>query len=318
MKYKAQIIAIVLLAAVFGAMFGVWQFYYKEIFDGYKQDERLREALESTLRELQEDFQGYKPELLIEEWQNKIQPWKNARDERSRYFNFGGWYDVDLTPPEARILKFWYTEETNKILYDVYTKVYQKLGAYDRFPGDLREIMRAAKEDDWAGRNVDWNEVKYNLELLTFGVNLTNMILDANVTSVKEVSVWPRRIPENFAELLALQTIGLHFTITTRDLVKLMEKLSQESRFFTVDALKVSYPYIAYAVEPQLEVQMLLTQANYRPPAEPQDAPAMVASEAGPGAQPEISSRRRQGDDYQETFGQRAWRWFRQTILYMP
>lgn len=324
MKYKAQIIGILSLVAVFGVMFAVWQFHFKEIFDGYKEDDRLRDALEKTLTQLQDDFQGYKPELLIEEWQNAIQPWRNAREDRARYFNFGDWYDIDLIPPEERMLKFWYTEESNKMIYDLYVKVYERMGGYDRFPTDLRTQLNVSKEEDWVGKNVAWPEVERNLRQLAFGTKLTLLLLDSNIISVRDLAVWPRRFPENFDGMLGLQTVGLQVTIAAKDLVKLLENLSQEPRYFTVDSMRIAYPYIAYQPEPQLDVQFLLTQANYRAPEEPTE-PLLTEQGAAPGAVPtmvkprseEAEQRARAREVPQGALG-KFWRWFRQNVLYMP
>lgn len=324
MKYKAQIIGILALMTVFGVMFAVWQFHFKEIFDGYKEDDRLRDALEKTLSQLQEDFQGYKPELLIEEWQNAIQPWRDAREERARYFNFGDWYEIDLIPPEERMLKFWYTEESNKMIYDLYMKVYERMGGYDRFPTNLQEKLNIAKEADWAGINVAWPEVERNLRQLGFGIKLSTLLIQSNVNSVADITLWPRRFPENFGGMLGLQTVGLQVTIAAKDLVKMLENLSQEPRYFTVDCVKISYPYIAYGVEPQLEVQLLLTQANYRAPEDPKDPVLTEQGAAAGGAPPMVKPRSEEAERRsrarqapQGAMG-KFWRWFRQTVLAMP
>lgn len=320
MKYKAQIIGFLLLLAVFGVMFAVWQFHFKEIFDGYKEDDRMRDALEGTLTQLQENFQGYKPELLIEQWQNQIQPWRDAREERARYFNFGDWYDIDLVPPEARMLKFWYTEETNKKLYDLYVKIYERMGGYDRFPNDLRAKFNVAKEEDWSGRDVTWPEIEQNLRQLNFGINLASLLMESNVTLVRDIVIWPRRVPEGYDDMLGLQTVGLHLSIPAKDLVKFFDNLSQEPRYFTVDGISLSYPYIGYQVEPQIEVQMLLTQANYRKPADEKE-PDLTADGGIPQSQQmmnrDADERPRRQEVSQGVFA-KAWRWFKRVVLYMP
>ena len=325
MKYKAQIIGLLALFAVFGVMFAVWQFHFKEIFNGYKEDDRLREALEKTLSQLKEDFQGYKPELLIEEWQNSIQPWRNAREERARYFNFGDWYEIDVVPPEERMLKFWYTEESNKMIYDLYMKVYERMGGYDRFPTDLPDKLNIAKEADWAGKNVAWPEVERNLKQLGFGIKLSTLLIQSNVSRVRDISIWQRRFPENYGGMLGLQTVGLQVGIASKDLVKLLENISQEPRYFTVDAIRISYPYIAYPTEPELQVEFLLTQANYRAPEDPKDPALTEQGAAGAGAAPavvrprseEAERRARSREVPQGALG-KFWRWFKQTVLYMP
>jgi hypothetical protein len=321
MKYKTQIIGFISLCAVFGVMFCVWQFHFKEVFAGYKEDDRMRASLEDTLTQLQENFQGYKPELLIEEWKNKVQPWRDAREERAGYFSFGDWFDIDVKPQEARILKFWYTEESNKMIYDLYAKVYERMGGYDRFPNDLRKILNVAKEEDWEGKDVTWPEVEVNLRQLSFGIKLATMFLDANVSSIKDIVAWPYRVPDTYSGMLGLKTVGLHITIPAKELVKMLEKIGQEPRYFNVDSIKISYPYIAYAVEPQLDIQFLLTQANYLQPKDPQE-PTVVSSagEANSQGDRQMATSRRRGREPEVAPGavQRFWRWFKRVVLYMP
>ena len=311
MKHKEQIIGIVVLVVVLAALGAAWQFYYKGIFEGYKADDTLRETLEKTHSQLEETFHGYTPELLVQEWQNKVQPWRNAREERSSYFNLGDWYTIDVKPDETRMLKFWYTEESNKMLTDIFRKIYEKMGTYDRFPQNIREILNVQQESDWAGHDVTIEEVMVNLKALAFGASLTDFLLDANVAQVHQISIWPRRIPKFFAELLGLQTVGLRFSITAKDLVKMLDSLRTESRYFTVDGIRITYPYIGYPSEPQLNVSMLLTQALYRKPVDEEPQVAAGGRQANSGSVRPTLEKEEQG------FFGKAWVWFKRNVLVM-
>lgn len=327
MKYKAQIVGVIILAAIAGAFYATWHFYFKELFAGYKQDNALKDSLETTLKQMDDNFGGYKPELLIDEWQGMVQPWRSAREDRAKYFNFGGWYDIEATQDEDRILKFWYTEESNAMLMELYKQIYEKMGGYDRFPNDLRAMLHVPKEEDWAGQNVTQEQIDLALRTLKFGINLSELLLKANISSLSEISLWPRRFPEVYQEMLGLQTVGLRFTMTARDLVRFLESLRQETRYFTVDAIRVTYPYISYSGEPQLNVRLLLTQANYRAPKEAGAGPAGAAGAApgaafGPGGGPMVIPPREIDPDRmgaQEEPGPvgRFWKWFKRNILYM-
>ena len=327
MKYKAQIAGLLIFALIGGGFFGVWHFFFKELFAGYQQDSALKDSLEATLKQMEDNFSGYKPELLIDEWQNMVQPWRNAREERAKFFNFGGWYDIEIKPQEDRILKFWYTEETNTMLMELYKKVYEKMGGYDRFPLDLRAMLNVPKEEDWSGQNVTKEQIDLSLRKLQFGIQISEFLLKANIGSLTTIAVWPRRFPEAHQQMLGLQTVGLNFTMTARDLVRFLESLRQEQRYFTVDALRVTYPYISYAGEPQLNVRLLLTQANYRPPHEESAPGAAVAGAPGaafgPGGSPMVIPPREIDPDRitvkPEELGPvgRFWKWFKRTVLYM-
>ena len=47
MKYKAQVVGIIILAAIGGAFYGTWHFFFQELFEGYKQDSALKNSLEN-------------------------------------------------------------------------------------------------------------------------------------------------------------------------------------------------------------------------------------------------------------------------------
>ncbi len=312
MKHKEQIIGVVVLVAVFSIMGAAWQFHFKEIFDGYKQDDKLRETLETSYDQLTETFQGYKPELLINEWQNYVQPWRNAREERAGYFNLGDWFEVEFTPDEDRMLKFWYTDESEKMLRDLYMKVYEKMGGYDRFPQNMRAILNVQTAEDWGGRDISPFEIELNLNYLSFGQSLTEFLLDSKMTSVSAISVWPRRVPAMYANLLELQTVGVQCTITAKDLINMLDKLRQEPRYFSVEAIKISYAYIAYNVEPQLNVGLLLTQARYLTPKDETEMP--VTGRPAAGRDTTVS---RVSATAEPGIFSKAWTWFKRTVLVM-
>ncbi len=97
----------------------------------------------------------------------------------------------------------------------------------------------------------------------------------------------------------------------------MFDALRQEPRYFSIEAIKISYPYIAYAMEPQLDVQFLLTQANYRAPDD--ERLEMTARTTTTGTPARVVDRdRTRAIDVQPNMLQRIWIWFRRNILYMP
>lgn len=328
MNNKATIIAASVLVAVFAALGAFAYFFVKPLFDQYQEDERLRQSLEQTLVNLRDNFHGYSPELLMNSWQEKMEPWRAARLERSGYFNFGDWYDREQPPEEARMRKYWYVEVTAKMLQDLYTEIYAKVNRYDAYPQDIRQTFNVATEQDWQGRDVSDAEITNNLDRLAFGVSVCRFLLRNNVTQVGGMSMWPRRIAKEHGDMLAMQTVGLQFTIATRDLVKMLEDLRMADRYFNVDGIKITYPYIAYNVEPQLQVQMLLSQARYRREfVEGGGAgagPGAGAGGTGPGGvnQELLASFQRPTEVERAPIAEpgvfgKAWRWFKQNILVM-
>ncbi|NLV40187.1 MAG: hypothetical protein GXY15_03030 [Candidatus Hydrogenedentes bacterium] len=326
MNNKNAIIGVLVLTAVFGALGAGAYFFAKPMFDQYKEDERLRQSLEQTLTSLRDNFQGYVPDLLINGWQEKMQPWRDARTERSAYFSFGDWFDTEKPPVEARLRKFWYVEVTNKAIQDFWTEVYAKTRSYETFPQDVRKLFGVAAEQDWQGRDVTDAEIERNMFQLSFGLSACRFFLKNNVTQMSNMSIWPRRTAKEYGDMLAMQTLGAQLTIPARDLVKMFEELRMADRYFSVDGMKITYPYIAYNVEPQLQVQMLLTQANYRKQfvegSDKADAAAPGAPGA-PGAAPAgFAALQRPTDVQREPVAEpgaigKAWKWFKRTVLVM-
>ncbi len=322
MKNQGRIIGAVVLVAVFGALGFGYVMYIQPQFDTYKKDEMLRASLDETFNQLKDTFQGYKPELLMSAWQDKLQPWRAAREERAGYFNYGEWFNHEKPAQDsARMVKFWYSDTANKMTQDFYTELYKKYGRYDTYPQDLRAAVGAASDSEWQGRDVTDTEVNLNLDKLAFGLSACRLLMKHNVPQLTQLRLWPPRYCEEYGLMLVAQTVGLQFTIGTKDFVKMMDDLRTGDRYFTVDALKVTYPYVAYNVEPQLQVSMLLSQAQYRRafvqkseggqgvaggPAAPGAAPGTVLPPRPPA--PEIAEPGAVG---------KAWKWFKNNILYI-
>ena len=321
MKNQGSIIGAIVLIAILGGLgFGYFQ-YIQPQFDAYTKDEKLRASLDETFKHLEETFQGYKPELLMNAWQNKLQPWRAAREERAGYFNYGDWFIHDKPAQDsARMVKFWYSDTANKMTQDFYTELYKKFGRYDTYPQDLRTAVGAASDQDWQSRDVTDAEVVRNLDKLAYGLSACRFLLKYNVPQVTQLRLWPPRIAEEYAQMLVVQTVGVQFSITAKDLVKMMDDLRTGDRYFTVDAIKVTYPYIAYKVEPQLQVSMLMSQAFYRKPfIEKSENSAGAAGVGQPGMGPAAVVPARPNLPPPEEPGAigTAWKWFKNNVLYI-
>jgi len=281
---KGRIIYAVTLLIVLSAFGAVYQFYLKEKLKKYHEDELLKESLQKTYDSLSETFHNTSPEKLVQIWKFQIQPWNDALEERKSYFTFGDWFQHEAPPKEGVILKVWYEETSNKMIWQLYEKVGEKMsGRYDLFPADVRTTFGVPSIEDWAGQNVTEGIVNEALGRLSYGINVCDMLLAAKASSIRDVIIWPERVDrEGYGDLLSLQTLGLSFTMTSKDLVNFLEEnLRLAERYFNVDALRISYDYIAYPTEPHLNVEMLLTQATFKPRATA--PPAGETPEVGPG-----------------------------------
>jgi len=320
-KDKGRIIGIVVLVAVFGALGGLYFKYIQPQFAQYDKDEKLRASLETTYKDLKQTFFGYKPELLIDAWQNKLQPWRAAREERAGYFNYGDWFDHEKPAQDtARMVKFWYSDTANKMAQDFYGELYKKWQRYDTYPQDFRSAFGAASDQEWQGRDVAVADVNRNLDKLAYGLSACRLLLKYNVPQVTQMRLWPPRIADEFKQMMNAQTIGLQFIIATKDFTKMMDDLRTGDRYFSVDALKITYPYIAYNVEPQLQVSMLLSQTRYRKAfIEKSETEQSAAGAAPAGAAAATAMRPPPATVPVEEPGAvgKVWKWIKNNILYM-
>lgn len=326
---KARIIYVLILAAVLSVYVAVYQFYFKEKLEVYRQDVQLKDTMERAYEDLKTTFMGVKPEVIVREWRAQVQPWSDTVLTRSKYFNYGDWFTPFETIPvqNAGILKFTFDEMANNMIDDLYKRVSENMGRYDLFPADIREQFRIPTLDELAGVDVNQDEVKDYLARLNFGIRLCDLLLDAKASSISQITIWPVRKEKN---LLDYQTAGMSFTIAMKDLVNLFEeKLHTADRYFCIDALKITYPYVGYNVDPQLNVEMLLTQAAFsgmpesRAGAAGGPPPAPGSPEARPGTQPSPRdefgrsiNRPPRAPMKEPGFFGKAWKLFKRYVLY--
>jgi len=322
-------VSALILVAVLGAFGAVYQFYFREKLETYKQDRLFKDELEKTYQALETDFSGYKPDVLIRAWKGVVQPWNDAIADRAKYFNCGDWYEHESAPEEGPILKFWYDDESNKMIWDFYQKVLTAMGTYNRVPADIRAMLGVPYVSEWAGINVTKQDVRLALDRLSFGLSACELLLDAKATRIDNVVLWPHRQDQKSGKLLKLHTVGLAFSMTLKDLVAFIDSLRTQDRYFNIDAMSISYRYIAYPVEPQPDIQMLLTQGEFAPPKErPGGVRSLQPSAPGGGGggsarelfargfgrnRPEREDRMAQKPP--GPFG-RAWKWFKRHVLY--
>lgn len=316
---KGQILYALILTAVLGAFGAVYQFYFKEKLAQYAADERFLNTLETTFLDLETTFSGIKPERLISAWRADQQPWADAVQARTSYFNFGDWLEVEGAPQQGEMWKFWYDKTVNARVWELYQKVAERMGNYNNFPPDIRGDLGLKTLDDWQSGDVTQEDVMRELRRLQFGIKLSELLLDSRVSSVQAIQLWPLREEKRFGKILRFQTAGVTLTMAPRDFVELMEKLRLEDRYFSVDGLRVVNTCIACQTEPHYTIDMLLTQARY---VEGEQAPAAAAAAATPreaftGAAP-LNSRRPKAEAPPEPgmFG-KAWKWFKRTVLVM-
>lgn len=335
---QARIVGILAVVLAIGAFGGVYQFYFKDKLASYASDETLRNDLHSTYNGLVEKFGGGQPKELTRLWVSRVPDWVAARDARAKFFKLGDWFEHERPPEDVGLLRYWYEEEVTRMLEQLYKEFQQSSTLGNRYPGwyDIRSMLNAPSANNTGNVSITENEVNRRLSELSFGMSACRLLMDNNVSGITDLKIWPTRTITAHSNLINLKTVGVNILITAKDLVHLLDAtMRMEDRYFTVDAIRIQYPYIAYESEPQLQVQLLFTQASFKGvQAGAQGAGAPNAPglgfDAGDGSgeavlerflsQSRLRSRDRGGDDEEVVepgvFG-KAWKWIKRNIFYI-
>lgn len=316
---RGTLIYIAVMTASFLLFAGVYYFFLQKQLTAYKKDEDLKKAYENALKDLETTFSQTDPQVLIREWRSQVVPWEEALKERAGFFNLSNWTDHEIPPKEGVILKFWYEEQAQKMEKQLYEKVGEKMGRYDLFPQNIRKALGVMTLDEISRMDVTEQLVNRELAKFAFGIKMCELLLDSKVASLDDIVYWPPiQNSPNFEKLLSFFVFGVRCTMTMKDFVNFVEqKLRLADRYFHINALRIQYPYIAYNVEPYLQIEMVISQANYKPPKEV-GADLQLQYSAQMGG---VGMQRRQQAQGTETteqqgFFQKAWKWFKRYILY--
>ncbi|MGC8737096.1 MAG: hypothetical protein ACP5UA_00455 [Candidatus Hydrogenedens sp.] len=315
---RGTLIYITVLLLSFLLFTGVYYFFLQKQLTAYKKDEDLKKAYENALKDLEQTFSRTDPEVLIREWRAQVIPWEDALKKRSSFFNLSNWTDHEVPPKEGVILKFWYEEQAQKMVKQLYEKVGEKMGRYDLFPQDIRKSLGVLSLDEISRTDVTEELVNRQLAKLAFGIKMCEYLLDSKMVSIDDIVFWPpiSQHPD-FEKLLSFFVFGVRCNMTMKDFVNFVEqKLRLADRYFHINALRIQYPYIAYNVEPLLQIEMVISQANYKPPQEVSiDIQLQYQTQMGAGGQRRQSVNKDTSAE-QAGFFAKAWKWFKRYILY--
>lgn len=328
---KARVISALILFAILGGFGAVYQFYLAEKLQQYRDDEAVRDQLEAAFVDLQNTFSGIQPEVLVTAWRAEVQPWTATLQARSTRFDANDWYEIELYPEDGRqIVKFWFDEQVNAQFTELYQQVRETPGLY-RFPSpdQVRASLGIPSLAELENMNLSQQDAYRNLRRLSFFRSVSDLVLRARVSSVNDIILWPRRQVQEHNQLLNLQSIGLDINMTARDFVSFVDnQLRTADRHFTIEGMRVSYPYIAFRDEPQLRIQMIITRAQYlrRQEGTGGGGGGGAAQQAGAGAGGSavdlyaLGQLRRQREAEQEVVAEpgpigKAWKWFKRVVL---
>ncbi|MCC6142986.1 MAG: hypothetical protein IT368_04165 [Candidatus Hydrogenedentes bacterium] len=272
---RGRVISFIAFLLLFGGMGGVYLFYFKDKLAAYALDEQKAKTFESRYTELADAFHGVDPQKLIPIVRGAIPAWQQAVEQRAQFFNFGDWFEYE-EPPEGELLRFWYEEQAGEMLRKSQQAALEA-NPWLTYPQDLREMLQAPTLQDLTGQTVNEQDVREYLANLAFGLSAFDMLVENGATSISAIHIWPVRPDKLFSK----RTVGMAFTMTLKDLTEMLDELRANTRFFDIDGLSLQHNYIAQNYEPQVSVELLLTQARFR-----QEASSIAAPSAGPGGAP--------------------------------
>jgi len=258
MKVRREyIIAILIVGLIFAAVGAAYQFFYKARLAQYDANTQMLQNLENALTGLETQFEGKIPEDLVKARKGMVQPLAEQVGQRAAFFNTADLLQTDPIP-EGKVPRFYYSDQFNKILNELRQDAYSRT-SYCPYPE--WSTFGAPRPDELEGRTVTEQEAKDWLSLIKFGAAIVRMLMDAKAVAVYDVQIWPERL--DYDNLLKMRTAGLSFVMRYADLVAWLDKLRLENRYFDVNEIGVQNRYLRWAIEPPVEVQMLLTQADF-------------------------------------------------------
>jgi hypothetical protein len=210
--------------------------------------------------------------------------------------------------------KFHYEER----YYARLQEIQQYLGERGVFmPWPTYDFLNVPTPESISGASITDDEVHNWLRTIAYGNHILRMLADVGVREIYDVQVWP---PRREHGILRMRTTGLSFNITTDRLAEWLNQIATDTeRFRDVGGLRIATPNL-YVQNPGLNVEMLLTEAEFVEGAQPRisgPAPAAAPQQGagdpffnefgfGPGG-PGGRGSRPGGGQQQESWWQKLW-----------
>ena len=253
---KAHVVAFLMLASALGGAAAVWEFYLADALHELAVHQKRQSALETKLAALQDKFSRKTPQYLIDQWNLANDPWNKGKDQRKGYFRLAVDAPEPVEYPEGeRIPRFFYEREYPDREAAMVAKLVEN-NCVLMFPPpyfgahDMESLPANPKED----KVVEW------LGNFDRGAYVVGFLADAGAVTIDEIVPWPPST--NASGSLTTHTAGLHFTISTRDLLSLLERFRAAPQYYKVEAIWISNKTLRNP-NANVSVQMILTQAIY-------------------------------------------------------
>lgn len=275
---RQHIIVGVVFVAVVAALLSVYQFYLKDKFQAYSQDQEKLKKYEAKLKELEDTFSGIVPDTVVSIWEGAVNPWREAVQERAEFFNVEQKLGPDDIPEEG-ILKFYYEEELSKRILEL------RQEAINQQVYIPQTAFGAPTPTELSNKAPTKAEVLTWLNQVDQGCAVTRMLMKARPAAIMKVEPWPEY---NSMVVLKCNTFGIEMYITLENLLRFLSQVNRDdSRYYSIDEIQIRSRQLRSYQDPPLEVSLLLTQAVYAEPNEGQEkflaALNAAAATGGPG-----------------------------------
>ncbi|MBN2311745.1 MAG: hypothetical protein JXR94_22390 [Candidatus Hydrogenedentes bacterium] len=258
-----------MILAVIGGVAAGYRFYWKDQVAKYREDEDRLAQLEKKSKQIANTFQGCVPKDVVRAYSGAVEPWREAVQERSEGLVGTLRQTVD-PPPEGQVPRFWYEEEFAKRQLALQQYVYTK-----GLPPLVNDTFGAATLGELTSRDVGRRQAVEWLEQFELGSAVVHLLVEEGARYVDRIEIWPERITKTGD--FRIQSYGLIFGMTLEDLVKFMNGLNRGNHFFYVEGLRIANPQLANP-NPQLRIEMLLSEARFIPGEGPKPATLPAAS----------------------------------------
>ncbi len=257
---KGAIFLTLLLVSSIAGTYAVYEFYVKQRLIELGDHREEAKQLRTKITQLDETFYGTKPDTVLSIWRTEIQPWADAVDRRTTFYDLGGVpLEVEIPEEERDLPKFFYKREHPKLVRAIENSM---LESGVRLPDPGFGTPDPASYGP--GSNPSVEEISGHLARFEFGKAVADLLIGSGAKSITELVIWPEQNAiKGQRGVVEYRTTGLAFTIPMRNWVVLMDELSQEDRYIEVKALRITNRTLRepYA---DMSVDMVLAQAYYK------------------------------------------------------
>lgn len=271
---KSVVFLTILLVACLAGTYAVYELYVKQRMTELGENLEKEEQLRRRIGELEDKFFRTQPEVVLEEWRRATQPWRDGVDIRTAYFDLGD-MPQSVEIPEEVIPKFYYEEELPKRREALDTYAWQNQVNVADIDCNVPPPNAFGQ-----GSNPSKEEIENLLLEYDYCAALTRLLIDAGPQSLDPLVIWPDKNIKLRDGNIKTRTTGISMRIRMRPLIEFFDELNAAERYFRVEELRITNGRLLNE-DPLLNVDMVLTQADFVPAQKRREAGARGGAGGG-------------------------------------